>query len=250
VRTLTDGLPKLLTFTQSNPELRDLSITLEGTLRDFDKFIMSTTSTNEPIKLLEDINITDKRISSLVREKDAEILKLRERLVALEKAKLTTTSGDLNERTVLALKTENTQLKNELSLLRSKSGDANVYASYESKIKSLNDRILLLEQEKSNLTTELRNLKNEYDVKLNFSKSEIEQLQIRLDRSGITSYHGTENTPDKNRIDNRTEFKGSGNIASTRYDGSSSVQSPNYTSPMNKITSPEIKMVESTYRPG
>jgi hypothetical protein len=40
IRTITDGLPRLLSFTKSNPELRDLSITLEGTLRDFDKFIV------------------------------------------------------------------------------------------------------------------------------------------------------------------------------------------------------------------
>jgi hypothetical protein len=171
-------------------------------------------------------------------------------LVALEKSKFTTTGGALNERTILALKTENTHPKDQLSLLKSKSGDANVYTSNESKIKILNDQILTLEQDKSNLTSKLRNLKNEYDVKLNLIKSEIEKLQILLERSAITSNHGTENTPDKNRIDNRTEFKGSGNIASTRYDGSSSVQWPNYTNSMNKITSPDIKMVESTYRPG
>ena len=250
MKNINDSLPKILVYTKSNPELRDISITLEGTLRDFDKFI-ATTLSSEPLKLLDSVSITDGRINSMIREKDAEILKYKERLVALERARLTTTGGEHNERTILALKTENTQLKNELSQLRSKAGDANVYASYQTNIKGLNEKILQLEQEKSNLSTELRNLKNEYEVKLNFSKGEIEQLNIRLDRSGVHHYTATDSTPDKNRVDN-DRFKGTGGIGAsgTTGFGGSSVTSPNYVSPMNKMTSPEIKMVESTYKAG
>ena len=252
MKTINESLPKILVFTKSNPELKDISITLEGTLRDYDKFIVSTLNQGEPLRLLDSVNVTDQRINSLIREKDSEILKLKERLVALEKARITTTGGEHNERTILALKTENTQLKNELSQLRSKAGDPNVYASYQVNIKGLNDKILQLEQEKSDLTTQLRNLKNEYEVRLNFSKGEVEQLQIRLDKSGVHSYNATENTPDKNRTDNDAKFNRSGATAlsSTLGGASSNVVSPNYTSPMNKMTSPDIKMVESTYRPG
>lgn len=111
IKQITESLPKLLVVTRGLNETKDISIMLEGVLRDFDKFIV-TTSTSEPLKLLEDINVTDKRISSLLREKDAEILKLREKLISIEKARLSSTSADLNERTIIQLKTENTQLKN------------------------------------------------------------------------------------------------------------------------------------------
>lgn len=51
---------------------------------------------------LEDLSITDERIGSLIRTKDAEILKLREQLLGLEGSKLGKTS-EFNEKTILAL---------------------------------------------------------------------------------------------------------------------------------------------------
>jgi hypothetical protein len=44
---------------------------------------MTTRIVGEPVRMLGDLAINDARIQSLVREKDAEILKLRDRLFSL-----------------------------------------------------------------------------------------------------------------------------------------------------------------------
>lgn len=48
-------------------------------MRDFNQFLQGQVSVivNEPIRALDDLNVTDQRVLSLFREKDAEILKLR-----------------------------------------------------------------------------------------------------------------------------------------------------------------------------
>lgn len=54
---------------------------------------------NEPIRALEDLNITDQRVLSAFREKEAEILRLREKLL-LDTTKLSVTNNEVNERTI------------------------------------------------------------------------------------------------------------------------------------------------------
>jgi hypothetical protein len=44
--------------------------------------------------MLEDLTISDARIQSLLREKDAEILRLRDRIFAIEKSRVSTTAND------------------------------------------------------------------------------------------------------------------------------------------------------------
>ena len=58
------------------------------------------------------------------------------------------------------------KLKNEVNALRVEGGSAELIASYKLDIANLNQRILELEQEKSNLTAELSNLRRESEVKL------------------------------------------------------------------------------------
>lgn len=55
---------------------------------DFDKYI-HTSVIGEPVRMLGELNVTDQRIQSLLREKDAEILRLRDRIFAVEKGRLT-----------------------------------------------------------------------------------------------------------------------------------------------------------------
>ena len=58
------------------------------------------------------------------------------------------------------------KLKNELAQLQSLQGSAELIASLKAEIVELQQRNLQLEQENSNLTTDLLNIKREYDVKL------------------------------------------------------------------------------------
>lgn len=51
------------------------------------------------------------------------------------------------------------KLKNENTLLRTEKGSTELITDLKIQIKGLNQRILELEQEKSNLTTELSNLR-------------------------------------------------------------------------------------------
>ena len=64
------------------------------------------------------------------------------------------------------LRDENLKLKNELSSLRSERGSAELIESYKLDISNLQQRNLELEQQISNLSTDLINIKREYDVKL------------------------------------------------------------------------------------
>lgn len=70
-------------------------------MRDFNQFLQGQVSVivHEPIRALEDLNISDQRVLSLFREKDAEILKLREKLL-LDASKFSTTNNEINERTI------------------------------------------------------------------------------------------------------------------------------------------------------
>lgn len=60
-------------------------------------------------------------------------------------------------------------MKNEINQLRTEKGSEELISGYRTQIKEMSDRILSLEQEKSDLSAELSNLKREYEVKLQFS---------------------------------------------------------------------------------
>lgn len=55
---------------------------LGNILTDYDQF-MVTSFSGEPTRILGELAISDQRIQSLIREKDTEIMKLRDRLFSL-----------------------------------------------------------------------------------------------------------------------------------------------------------------------
>ena len=85
---------------------------------------------------------------------------------------------------------ENLKLKNEISILRSEAGSAELIAAYKVDISNLNNRILELEQEKSNLTAELSNLRREYEAKIRIYEENVKiggMTRIEGDSSYIRS---------------------------------------------------------------
>lgn len=54
--------------------------------------------------MLGDLNISDARIQSLMREKDAEILKLRDRIFSLEKSRSSSGSSEASNRIIEVLR--------------------------------------------------------------------------------------------------------------------------------------------------
>jgi cell division protein FtsB len=116
--------------------------------------------------MLGDLAISDARIQSLIREKDAEILKLRDRIFAIEKSKVSGASSESANKIIEVLREENVKLKNTISQLQTEHGSAELVASLRAENLELEQRNLQLEQENSNLTTDLFNLKREFEVKL------------------------------------------------------------------------------------
>ena len=55
---------------------------LDNIFREFDSYIVSRVAT-EPMRSLGELEVADQRIASLLREKDAEIIKLKDRLVGV-----------------------------------------------------------------------------------------------------------------------------------------------------------------------
>lgn len=60
---------------------------LNNIFREFDTYA-TTRIIGEPTRMLGDLAISDARIQSLIREKDAEILKLRDRIFSFEKGRV------------------------------------------------------------------------------------------------------------------------------------------------------------------
>ena len=96
----------------------------------------------------------------MVREKDADLARLREEILALSKLKSTINNNEAHARTIQIIQEENAKLKTEINSLRVERGSSELITSYKQQIQALNDRIHELEQEKSNLKAELLNLKN------------------------------------------------------------------------------------------
>jgi hypothetical protein len=176
------------------------------------------------------------RIQSLIRQKDAELDRLRDELFALNKLKSTVNNNDAHARTVQVLQDENAKLRTEINGLRVERGSSELIASYKQQIQALNERIHELEQDKSNLKAELVNLKNEYEVRLtvqNFNS------QIDIKKSSVTDYdvRGSEVSNNRSTTDAR-------NLASPvqKYNINSGISSP-------KEEGFGIKMVDSKIEP-
>lgn len=101
---------------------------------------------SEVIRDLGDLKVTDLRIQSLIREKDAELYRLRDELTSLTKLKSTINNEGAHQRTIQVLNEENSRLKTEINALRVDRGSSELIASYKLQIQGLNERIHELEQ--------------------------------------------------------------------------------------------------------
>lgn len=114
---------------------------LNNIFRDFDTYV-TTRIVGEPVRMLGELAISDARIQSLIREKDSEILKLRDRIFALEKSKLSGGSGEAANKIIEVLRGENLKLKNSLSEVQSQLGSIELVAGYKTEIAGLQQRNL------------------------------------------------------------------------------------------------------------
>ena len=132
------------------------------------------------VRDLGNLTVTDSRISSLIREKDAELLRLRDELTRLNKLKSTVNNEAAHNRSLQVITDENNKLKNEINSLRVDRGSSELITSYKDQIKTLNLRIHDLEQEKSNLSAQIINLENELKVRTSVQNFNISQ---RIEKS-------------------------------------------------------------------
>ena len=87
--------------------------------------------------------MTDQRIQSLLREKDAEILKLRDQIFSIEKGNFNGNSNvESYERMLQVVRDENMKLKNELSALRVEKGSVEIMQGLRDEIHDLQRRNL------------------------------------------------------------------------------------------------------------
>lgn len=128
-----------------NPEVDSI---ITNIFREIDSY---SSGRIEATSYLGDLQISDIRIQSLIREKDMELNRLRDELTSIRKLKSTVTVSDTQTRTIQIMQDENAKLKSEINALRVERGSPELISSYKLQIQALNDRILELEQEKSNL---------------------------------------------------------------------------------------------------
>lgn len=98
----------------------------------------------EATSYLGDLQISDLRIQSLIREKDVELTRLRDEILSLRKLKSTVNNSEAHARTIQVLQEENSKLKTEINALRVERGSPELISSYKTQIQALNDRILEL----------------------------------------------------------------------------------------------------------
>lgn len=110
-------------------------------MSDYDSFIQSSVR-SEPTRILGELEVTDLRIQSLIREKDTEILRLRDKIFEIEKSQIRGTTSESSSQIIKVLQNENLKLKNEINALRVEGGSAELIASYKLDISNLNHRIL------------------------------------------------------------------------------------------------------------
>jgi len=96
----------------------------------------------EPTRILGELAISDARIQSLIREKDEEILRLRDRVFTIEKSRLSSGTSESANKIIEVLRSENLKLKNSLSELQSLHGSADLISSLKLEITDLQKRNL------------------------------------------------------------------------------------------------------------
>lgn len=73
-------------------------------MTDFDKYVHTSIIHGEPVRLLGELNVTDARIQSLLREKDAEIHRLRDRIFAVERSHISGVHSEASNKTIEILR--------------------------------------------------------------------------------------------------------------------------------------------------
>lgn len=216
------------------------------------------------VRDLGNLTVSDARISSTLREKDAELLRLRDELTRLNKLKSTISNEAAHNRTISVLTDENNKLKNEINAIKADRGSAELISSYKQQIQACNRRITELEQEKSDLTAQVLNLTNELKV-----RSEVQSfnnmvsgthVSETIKRSSATNYgsdikqnispvskYGVNNlgSPKEEDIDVKmvtSQIEGSGNRATynlteSQQSGSSREHTSTYGSSIPNVTS-------------
>jgi hypothetical protein len=121
------------------------------------------------MRQLSGLEVSDARIKSLIREKDAEIQLLKDQIIKIQTSRTITSSEGQGE-IIRVLQMENLKLKNEINDLRLSKGSEELNKENQKEIKRLQGIILQLENEKSELSAQLFNLKNEYEVMSQMSK--------------------------------------------------------------------------------
>jgi flagellar biosynthesis chaperone FliJ len=172
---------------------------------------------NEPMRIFGDIHGSGEdftRLQGFYREATYNVELLREKLVASEKARVSTgTSGVDHSRTIDALRKEITAQQEEIRRYRSQSptsGGSN--QEYETKIRTLQSRI-------QDLESQIRTQKLDYDNQIRSYTSKIENIERHLKLT---------NTP-KSEVSNSTNVLSSGYtpVASgTQNFGTASVTTP------------------------
>ena len=71
-----------------------------------------TSIIGEPVRMLGDLDVSDQRIQSLLRQKDEEIFRLRDKIFAFEKAHVGSRHSEAANKTIEVLRSENLRLKN------------------------------------------------------------------------------------------------------------------------------------------
>jgi hypothetical protein len=201
---------------------QQVSVHISGLLGEFKSIFSSDISTfindDEPMRIFGDIHGSGEdftRLQGLYREATYNVELLREKLVASEKARVTTgTSGVDHTRTIDALRSEITAQQEEIRRLRSQSsvsGGSNIQ-EYETKIRTLQSRIQDLESQN-------RTQKLDFDNQIRSYISKIENLERQIKLT---------NTP-KSEVSNSTNVLSSGYtpVASgTQNFGTTSVTTP------------------------
>ena len=207
------------------------------------------------VKDLGSLTVTDARISSLIREKDAELLRLRDEITRLNKLKTTVSNEAAHNRTLQVITEENNKLKNEINSLRADRGSSELVTSYKDQIKVLNARIHELEQEKSNLSAQIINLENELKVRVSVQNFNISQrveksiADTNINNSEFSSPVNQYNvrSPDSKDVDIRmvdSKIESSnnrsptyGNLTESQQSGNSREQSSTYRTGVQQVTS-------------
>jgi len=212
------------------------------------------------IKDLGSLAITDGRISSLIREKDAELQRLRDELTRVNKLKSTINNDAAHNRNISVLNEENNKLKNEISAMRADRGSAELVTSYKQQIQSLNRRISELEQEKSDLSSQVLNLEHELKVRCsveNFNssvdikrstatnfKSEYNQSDLKKEISPMSKYNNL-SSPKEEEFEVKmvtSQIEGSGSRDPSSYRASVQQVSSTYQTPASSEVSSDSRV--------